>query len=368
MDPFSSATAVERRLVAAAARKHVPLGGGFELLPLCNMDCRMCFLRLSPAEMAAHGRLRTADEWLTLARDAAARGLLFLTVTGGEPLLFPDFPALWRGLCGLGLILTLNTNGTLLTEQAADLFAAHMPRRINVTLYGASDETYARLCRNPAGFTQTMRGIRLLLDRGIQVKLNASVTPDNAAELDALYAIADDLGVPLMPDSYMFPCARKGCMPFDHTARLSPADSAAAWMHVKEKELPPEAFAEMCAAMAACRVKDAAPAEGLPPEPIPCRAGSSSFWVNWQGRMTPCVFLDAPAPDVFTVGFDEAWETVRAARDAMCMPPACTACPRRPFCAVCAAAVRWETGALENPPPYVCAITDEKLRLAAERA
>ena len=64
-------------------------------------------------------------------------GTVFLLLTGGEPLLFPDFKTLYRRLRNLGMILTINTNGTLLDEAWADFFATYPPRRINITLYGA---------------------------------------------------------------------------------------------------------------------------------------------------------------------------------------------------------------------------------------
>jgi len=149
MDLFSSATKLERRIVFAASQKRIPLGGAFELLPLCNMDCRMCFLRLSPGEMEQQGRMRSAREWLELAGQARDAGLLFLLLTGGEPFLHPEFQTLYEGLCELGLIITINTNGTLITKEYADLLHRHKPRRVNVTLYGSSDQVYARLSKIP---------------------------------------------------------------------------------------------------------------------------------------------------------------------------------------------------------------------------
>ena len=73
--------------------------------------------------------------------------ILFLLLTGGEPLLFPDFKTLYRRLRNLGMILTINTNGTLLDEAWADFFATYPPRRINITLYGADAASYDRLDR-----------------------------------------------------------------------------------------------------------------------------------------------------------------------------------------------------------------------------
>ena len=366
MDLFSSATVLERRIVAAASQKRIPLGGGFELSPVCNMDCRMCFLRLSPAEAARQGGLRTAREWLELADAAVKAGLLFLTLPGGEPFLYPDFAALYRGLCQLGLIITINTNGTLLNEEILAALDAHKPRRVNVTLYGSSDEVYARLCKNPQGFSQTMAALRQLKAHDIAVKLNASLTKENIADYPHLCRIADELELPIMPDSYMFPCSRKGTVPFDHASRLSPRQAAGAYIAIKRRELDSQRFAQLRLAMTEAHQQGWTFSPASPPEPIACRAGVSSFWVNWHGNMTPCVFMDAPAINVFESGFDRAWEFVREARDAMFMPAKCTSCSRRNFCTVCAAAVLTETGSLENPPDYVCSMTGEKLRMMSE--
>ena len=56
----------ERILIAKAGETHTPISGSFELLPLCNMNCDMCYVRLDQKEMERQGRLRTADEWLVL--------------------------------------------------------------------------------------------------------------------------------------------------------------------------------------------------------------------------------------------------------------------------------------------------------------
>ena len=47
MDAMSSATNLEKRIVRMATQQKVPLGGSLELLPLCNMNCDMCYVRIS---------------------------------------------------------------------------------------------------------------------------------------------------------------------------------------------------------------------------------------------------------------------------------------------------------------------------------
>ena len=88
---MSSALCIEERLCNAATQKRIPLGGSLGLLPLCNMKCDMCYVRLSREEMNQKGRIRSGEEWLELARQMKDAGTLFILLTGGEPLLHPDF-------------------------------------------------------------------------------------------------------------------------------------------------------------------------------------------------------------------------------------------------------------------------------------
>ena len=84
----------------------------------------------------------------------------------------------------MGMILTINTNGTLIDETWADFFAQHPPRRINITLYGTSKETYRDLCHYKDGFEKALRGIRLLRERNVDVKINGSLVRSNSTDVD----------------------------------------------------------------------------------------------------------------------------------------------------------------------------------------
>lgn len=362
MDTISPTTKIEERLVISATQKHIPLGGAFELLPLCNMDCRMCFLRLTPEEMRAQGQLRAAAEWLELAQEAKDAGLLFLLLTGGEPFLYPEFTELYEGLSGMGLYLTLNTNGTLITEEYADLLARHIPRRVNITLYGSSDEVYGRLCGNHHGFTQVMRAIRLLRERGVPMKLNGSLTRANVDDLEKIQRIAYELDIPLEVDSYMFPAARKSVCDFNWESRLDAVQAAESYVRIRRNELTGEQFGELAKAMSQCYHEGKDFEGACAPEPFPCRAGRSSFWVNWKGQMTPCVFMEEPGIPVFEHGFQESWEYILQERRQLLLPPDCAKCSKRAFCSVCGAACLAENGDLQKKPEYICRMTEEKLR------
>ena len=206
---------MEKRLIQKAYIKQAPINGSLELLPLCNMNCDMCYVRLSKAEMEQKGRLRTKEEWISLARQMKDAGTLFLLLTGGEPLLFPEFKELYKELQNMGMILTINSNGTLINEEWADFFAKHKPRRINITLYGADDQAYGKLCHYPAGFQKTVNAIRMLRDREIDGKINGSITSKNEEDIKKILDIAKQYDAAVNLDTYMYPASRERNKPFE---------------------------------------------------------------------------------------------------------------------------------------------------------
>lgn len=359
MDAMSSATKLEEHLVQMASQKKIPLGGSLELLPLCNMNCDMCYVRLSRKEMEQKGRMRSAEEWLTLAEEMKKQGVLFLLLTGGEPFLHPEFKEIYRGLSQMGMIITINSNGTLIDEKLADFLAEHKPRRVNITLYGKDAVTYQELCHYENGFEQTLRGIRLLRNRQIDVKINGSLTKANLNDAEELIRIAEELQVPIQIDTYMYPAGRERDCGFHEESRLGAREAAAAKIRILKRSLGEERFAIY-------RENTLHRGNLDKPEQIDCsvrcRAGKSSFIVNWQGKMTPCIMLPEPSVDVFEVGFQNAWKHIVEESDKIRVSEKCATCNRREICQTCAACALLETGAYNKVPEYLCRYTEEMIK------
>lgn len=343
-------TTMEKILIQQAAAKYRPITGTLELLPLCNMACDMCYIRLSREEMEHQGSLHTAEEWIRLAEEMQRSGVLFLLLTGGEPLLFPDFKKLYRELLNLGMILTINTNGTLLDENWADFFSQYRPRRVNITLYGADHSTYESLCHYPEGFSKAFRAIKLLKMRNIDVKINGSVTRANRKDLDTIYQIGHDLDIPVHMDTYLLPGLQERNLPFKKQSRLSPEDAAAANLECLKSELSPENFLEYAKQTLAALQEDTA----VYPEHISCQAGQSSFAIGWQGMMRPCVSFPQSPVNVFELGFEAAWSKISSDAQTLTIHQKCTRCRLRPVCNTCAASALLETGNFHAVPSYHC--------------
>ena len=352
-----------------AARLGIPLNGTFEVTPLCNMNCRMCYVRMNREQQEAIAPLRTAEEWLELGRTAKERGMTYLLLTGGEPFLRPDFQQIMQGLHRMGFVLSINSNGTMIDEKTVEWLKETPPIRINITLYGASDETYGRLCQNPRGFTQVTKAIHLLKEAGILVKLNCSVTPYNADDLEQIFAFAEKEELVVQATSYMFPPLRRDASKVGWNDRFSAEESARqeAWINVYQNGR--EAYlkhmeSEEMASLSGDIEEDCMPVEegngdgdsyGKEGERIRCRAGKCSFWVTWDGRFLPCGMLPGEnALNVFEAGFDAAWEQAKAEAAAIRLPVRCSTCSLKDKCRACAAMVYTESGNYHDVPLYRC--------------
>lgn len=346
-----------------AARMRIPLNASFELTPVCNMDCRMCYVRMSKEQQEAIHPLRTAKEWLSLAEDAKKRGMLYLLLTGGEPFLRPDFREIYSGLHKMGFVLTINSNATLIDEKIVKWLKEIPPVRINITLYGASDETYGRLCRNPKGFTQVTKAIHLLKEAGISIKLNCSVTPYNADDLEAMIEFAKKEQLIIQPTSYMFPPLRRDISKIGQNDRFTAKEAAYYSAKIESLLNGEEDFLERM------KTKDLS----LPSDPgddcletegegIRCRAGKCSFWVTWDGRVLPCGMLPGTdVEDVFKIGFDQAWKQASEYALSIRLPAKCSSCSLKDQCKACAAMVYTESGDYCTVPKYRCEMAHEYL-------
>ena len=342
----------------------IPLSGTFELTARCNLDCKMCYIHRRANDASVKNRERTAAQWIELAEQCQKAGMLHLLLTGGEPFLRPDFREIYEACRNLGLMVSLNSNASLITDDTVAWLAENRPTRMNLTLYGASPETYGALCSNPDAFQRAKHAVLALQDAGILVKLNYSITPYNRDDAEAVYAFAKEHGIALQAVSYMFPPVR-ACEngPCSFT-RATPEESARDQIVYDRFRMTPERLTDYWK-----KILKAADTENLQKparQNIACRAGSSNFWVTWDGQMRPCGMMTEPTFDLNRMEFPQAWQAVRESRKQIFQPEECTACSVREVCSQCAAVCQAETGSFEQLPQYACDRTKAYLELIRE--
>lgn len=339
---------IRRALCRKCAGLGIPVSGIFELTPRCNLQCKMCYVRLTPAQMAPIGRERSVEQWLEMGRQARDAGMAFLLITGGEPTLRSDFCDIYQGLAQMGLSITINTNGTLLTPQIRALWQKLPPAQVNITLYGTSRADYDALCRNPDAFDAVVDGLDWLKSQGILVHLNTTIVPTNYHKWTELEQFAKDRGLALRMTTYCFPPNRRDCGCFERLTAEQAGQLIARDIHFREGDagIRLRALDLDTPLQRSCELENG--------EPMQCMAGRSQFWITWDGKMTPCAMLTHPQARPFEDGFIPAWEQLRQLCQPIRLCPECADCPDRRSCMNCAAVTFSETGRFDGKPEYMC--------------
>ena len=346
---------VSKYLASRAVKNQIPLSGTFEVTPVCNMNCRMCYIRMSKSQQEAIHPLLSAEDWTSLGKTATDHGMLYLLLTGGEPFLRPDFRQILQELHQMGLVISINSNATLITEEVVQWLKKSPPARINISIYGSSNETYQRLCGNANGFDQVDRAISLLQDAGINIKINFTATPYNVMDMEEVFHYCEDHNLIWQPTSYMFPPVRRDASLTGRNDRMTPqiaAETAAAMNllnHGKERFLQMTKNSQFVTIPS--ETEENCQEEG---EGIRCRAGKCAFWISWDGKMRPCGMMPGRFPDVLQEGFESAWGKTRQYAQAIHMPVRCTKCSNKNECLPCAAMAVSETGRFDQVPEYRC--------------
>lgn len=334
-------------LLEKAKESNQPVSGSFEITNRCNLDCGMCYINVHANDKEEKRNELTAVEWLRIAQDASDAGMVFLLITGGEIFLRRDFFEIYEPLKKMGLVITLFSNGTLITKSLAKRLSENPPNKIEITLYGASSETYEKVIGSGKGYELTRKGIENLLEVGIKPVLKTTLTNDNTDELPVLKQYAEDLGLPLLPNWLLTPrvddkpsIVNELRLPTNDIFKLEKehAYSTDKWQKVS-------------------LVKESVYGNDI----FYCSAGKSSFTINARGEMNACIDLPLPAAKTPVLGFNKAWKEVKDfIEEANKMKSTCSTCEAKNFCSTCPARSYLETRTFDEPVHFLCEVTKKR--------
>lgn len=346
-------------LYSDAKKRRYPVCVNFELLPICNLDCKMCYIHTSPYKVRELGGLKSVDDWLELARQMRECGTLFLLLTGGEVFLYPDLKRLYIELYKMGFFITINTNGTMIDDKAVSWLSQYPPKCVSISLYGATNETYERICGKKGMFSKVDRTVKLLKENCIRFELKTMYTPLNKCDWESCREYAERFGVYYEAATYAFPPSRK--KEAESQIRFSAIECAGLMIDDNRRTSVCEDDFRKKILGHLCKYEKGKTREGFDLYGFTCGAANNSCWITWQGYMTPCAILEKPYALPYEVGFKHAWEQLKESSDQILMSPKCSHCDKRDVCTVCPAACFAETGSFEKHSPYHCQMTEYTL-------
>ena len=305
--------------------RQIPVFPYFELTPRCTLDCKMCYVHLTQAQMGERRELSTA-QWMQITDEAVEAGMLSVVLTGGECMLHPGFWDIYNHLLDRGVVVSVNTNAFALTDADIARFRERPPVGFRVTLYGASEEGYER-CTGHRAFHRVMENIQKLRDAGLWTVVALTLSRYNIEEFLDIARLARHPGIPL---HYVLELTE----PNEDTGRhaqdfqLSQAEIVQKMLEICRYENRPiyqnEPITEL--------------PKLLPDDPtcvgMRCGSGTTSFVLHWDGRMSPC-FEYRNTVRVQDVGFRAAWEETKRLARAFPQPVECETCTLRPICHGC---------------------------------
>jgi radical SAM protein with 4Fe4S-binding SPASM domain len=336
--------------------QRVPMQVSIEVTRRCPLECQHCYNNLPMGDQDARSREMTTEEHFRMLDELVEMGCFWLLYTGGEIFARKDFLEIYTYAKKKGFLITLFTNGTLITEKIADYLAEWPPFAIEITLYGRTKEIYEELTQIPGSYERCLRGIKLLRERGLPLKLKTVATSINKHEVSAMRQFAEeDLGVEFKFDGQINP--RIDCSQSPLAVRLTPEEVVALDMHA------PKSASEYRKLVMQELESLPNPTQG--DTVYACGGGVNSFAVNAYGEMGICVISQQDTFDIRQSGLKPAWEhslhELRYRKRTQLTK--CVDCRIRSLCGMCPANGEMENGNRESPVEFLCHVAH--LRAAA---
>lgn len=329
--------------------QRVPIGGSIEVTRRCPHMCVHCYNNLPLSDQEAKRSELTYEEHCRILDEITEAGCLWLLYTGGEIFARQDFFDIYIYAKQKGLLITLFTNGTLITPEIADNLVKWRPFSIEITLYGRTRETYEKITGVPGSYERCMRGIHLLMERDLPMTLKTVVLTLNKHEIwEMKRFVEEDLGLEFRFDAMINPRIDCSLTPLD--VRLTPQE-------VVELDARDPKRAEEWKKFAERQNGCVLPSERRD-ELYTCGAGVVGFAIDPSGRLSVCEFAREHAWDLRSGSFRRGWEDflseVRCKK--ITRQTKCVSCSIKAMCGMCPANGKLENGNPEEPVDFLCQV------------
>ena len=338
-----------------AKEKRVLLSIIMDLTARCNNDCIHCYINRPASDRRAMEQEMSLDEIKHLTDQAVKMGVLWVLLSGGEPLLRPDFPEIYTYIRTRGIFVSLFTNASLVSTAHIDLFKKYPPRQIEVSVYAATADIHKKVTRKNT-FEATMTGIDRLLSANLPVTLKSTIIKANLPDFDGIAEF----------------CRSKSSQPFrfDPFLQLRADKNPDRNQEIISQRLTPAQIVSLEKKDPARHSALAHTCQNLPSQPetneaplFRCQAGINTCAIGWNAKFQLCPSLVNPdcTLDLRTNTLARAWNDftpgiIRLKSTSSQHKTTCGSCNLHDICSWCPAHADLETSHLDGHTPYFCEV------------
>ncbi len=329
------------------AKDRFPSNVSIEVTRRCPLTCAHCYNNLPMGDIEARNAEPTYEQLCRMMDEMAEAGTLWVLFTGGEIFARKDFLEIYTYAKRKGFIITLFTNGTLMTPEIADYLVEWRPFAIEITLYGHTRETYEQLTGVAGSWEKCRRGVDLILERGLPLTLKTVVVTINKHELFDMKQYAEERGCEFRYDLLMSP--RIDCSKSPLAVRLTPEEVVETEMQDPKRASEWQQFAE----------KFGGPAHAGNHKGIyTCGGGFNDFAIHADGGMAICITSRQDTYDLKNGTFQEGWDDFlgEIRTKPITLQTKCVQCSIKGMCSMCPANGELENENPEKPVDYLCQV------------
>ncbi|HPG56180.1 MAG TPA: radical SAM protein [Candidatus Wallbacteria bacterium] len=341
----------------------------WEMSAACNLKCVHC--RACSTMERSENELSTAECFEFLKDIAAMPGKPVLIMSGGEPLIRPDFFEILEYAAALGINKVLATNATMITEEIAARLAACGVSAASVSIDGPDAAEHDKFRRVEGAFAKSLKGIELLKAAGIKIQINISVTRHNYGKIDDIFSLAETLGASSIHIFMLVPTGRAENMKGEEISAAE-YERLLNWFYDKKREIGARINLKATCAPHYYRImRERARADGLEiternfgmdAKTRGCLAGSGFAFVSACGIVQGCGYMPIAAGNIREKKFSEIYtnsDFFIKLRDLSLLKGKCGKCAYKKVCGGCRARALASNGDCFGEEPY-CGYEPEK--------
>ena len=302
---------------------HQPYVATFELLSKCNFKCIHCYLGVHRQETDE----LSFEQVKHIINELKHAGVIQIALTGGECTLRKDFIDIYKYVKENGFIVTVFTNASNVSDELIECFKKYPPFSVEISLYGASEETYFEVTGVNA-FEKVKRNVEKLHDAGIHLSLKTPLMKQNVRDEKQLKVIAKKIGYNLRTSMALSPTIDREMYPTDYAISLCDR-------FLYEANANPDRKLNI-------DIPDTAnPYAGKISENtfVPlfiCNPGVTDVFIDYKGNVCPCIAYRSKGINLLEHKFSEIWDSFRPLKSISAPTDyKCARCECRYFCPIC---------------------------------